>query len=274
MDKLKERWEFIVGYVALIVSISAFKDELSQINLNMGFASATAAQFLFVLILGFIATMHLFLIPFLLSSTRYANIKLVTWLESFSYFVFALLTVSPIFVLLSIVFNSLLNTLRSIPIGTKDIITGSTSAIIAIIFNIISYYVAGRYRKQKYSSEKQELESREIKEFENVQKLYGDGYYSQSILEAFKVMELHLRRLIMQKDIPFRSNKFQDVLEVSLKLQLISKPDLGSINRIRQMRNSAAHLDVEFTKAQAGEAIDFIKELIRKTSTDDNNSAA
>ena len=33
MDKLKERYEIIIGFVALIVSLSAFKEELTKINL-------------------------------------------------------------------------------------------------------------------------------------------------------------------------------------------------------------------------------------------------
>ena len=274
MDKLKERWEFIVGYVALIVSLSAFKDELTRINLNLGFLTTTAAKFLFALILGFIFTLHLYLIPFLLSSTRYANIRLLKLLESLSYFIFVFLTVSPIFMLVSIGINSLVNFIRSIPIDEKDVVTSSVSLAIGIILAIVSNIVAVRYRRQKYSSEKQELEFQEIREFENAQKLFNDGYYSQSILEAFKVMELHLRRLILQKDVPFRSTKFQDVLELVLRLELLNKSEIAAINRIRQMRNSAAHLDVDFTKAQAGEAISFIKELIRKTSNQSNSIAA
>lgn len=265
MDKLKERWEFIVGYVALIVSLSAFKDELTRINLNLGFLTTTAAQFLFALILGFIFTLHLYLIPFVLSSTRYANIRLLKFLESLSYFIFVFLTVSPIFMLVSIGINSLVNFIRSIPIDEKDVVTSSVSLVIGIIIAIVSNIVAVRYRRQKYSFEKQELEFQEIKEFENAQKLFNDGYYSQSILEAFKVMELHLRRLMLQKDVPFRSTKFQDVLELVLRLELLNKSEIAAINQIRQMRNSAAHLDVDFTKTQAGEAISFIKELIRKT---------
>jgi hypothetical protein len=274
MNKLRERWEFIIGYVALIVSLSAFKEELTHINLNLGFITTTAAQFLFILIIGFFITLHLYLIPFLLSSTRYANIRILRYLESLSYFIFVLLAVSPIFMLIVIGINNFVNIISLIPIQTKDVLTSLISAIIAIITSIVANSVAVRYRKQKYSSEKQELEFQEIKEFENAQKLFNDGYYSQSILEAFKALELHLRRLIAQKDVPFRSTRFQDVKEMSMKLELISKSEIAVIDNIRQMRNSAAHLDVEFTKAQASDAISFIKELIRKTSNSSNNSAA
>jgi uncharacterized membrane protein len=274
MDKLKERWEIIVGYVALIVSLSAFKEDLALINLNLGLFSFNAAQFLFGLILSFLFALNLYLIPFLLSSTRYASIKIFSFLESFAYFMFALLAVSPFFVLFAVGINSLINLLRNIPIQTKDPVISSVSSIIGVVLALISNIIALKYRRQKYSAQKQELEELEIKEFESAQKLFNDEYYSQSILEAFKTLELHLKRLIIQRDLPFRSNKLQDILDVALKLKLISHNDIKTIDQIRKMRNSAAHLDVNFTKAQASEAISFMRDLIKRTSTQPNNSAA
>lgn len=266
MDKLKERWEFIVGYVALIVSLSAFKDELTFINLDIGFSVFNSAQFLFALILGFLFSLHIYLIPFLFSSTKYADKKIFSYLESFSYFIFVLLSVSPFFIFLAVGINNVINLLKTIPVETKNVLNSSITFIIGILSGILSSIIAYKYRKQKYSTQKQELEFEEIKEFENAQKLFTDGYYSQSILEAFKVLELHLRRLIIQKDIPFRSNKFIDILEMAMKLELISYDERKIVDQIRQMRNSAAHLDVAFTKAQAEETISFIKKLIMKTS--------
>jgi len=273
MDKLKERWEFIVGYFALVVSLSAFKEELAKIYLNLGFSSINAADFLFALILGFLLALHIYLIPFLLSTTRFASIKILAFLEKLAYFCFVLLSVSPIIVLSAVGLNSIINTIKSIPVETKDILNSSVTAIIGVIFSVISNIIALRYRKQKYSTEKQELETQEIKEFENAQKLFNDSYYSQAILEAFKVLELHLKRLIIQKDVPFRSNKLQDIIEMALKLKLISPIEVDKINQIRKMRNSAAHLDVNFTRDQANEAITLIKTLILNTLDLDNNNA-
>lgn len=274
MDKLKERWEFIVGYVALIVSLSAFKDELTAINLNLGFYSFSAAQYLFILILSFLFSLHLYLIPFLLSATRYANLRVLAFIESLSYFIFVFLASSPFFVLLAVGVNILLNMLRTIPINSKDLVSTSVTSIIGVIFGIISNIIASKYLKQKYSNQKQELELLEISEFENAQRLFNDGYYSQSILEAFKVLELHLKRLISQKDIPFRSNKIQDLITVAHKLELINQDEIEKFNRIRKMRNSAAHLDVNYTKAQSEEAIVFIKELIKRANEQNNKKAS
>jgi len=39
------------------------------------------------------------------------------------------------------------------------------------------------------------------------------------------------------------------------------------------MRNSAAHLDVDFTKSQAQEAIEFIKVLIKRANEQNDKKA-
>lgn len=272
MDKLKERWEFIVGYVALIVSLSSFKDELDKIELDLGFTIFTASKFLFVLIICFFFALHLYLIPFLFSSSKYADKKIFRYLEKSSYFIFVLLSLSPFFVCFSVLIYYLINLFNNITPETKSTINSAAMIIIGIVLGAFSNIIAKKYILQKYSTQKQELEFEEIREFENAQKLFSSGYYSQSILEAFKVLELHLRRLIVQKDIPFRSNKFQDLLDMAIKIDVISKKDWATINDIRKMRNSAAHLDVDFTRAQANDAINFIKQLIRNTTTTNSNA--
>lgn len=270
MGKLKERLEIIIGYVALIVSLSAFKNELASFNINVGFFSFNVAQYLFTLILAFLFSLHFYLIPFMLSATRYANLKILSFIESLSYFIVVFLTLSPFFVLILVCINLSLSMLRSIPKGSID----SFIELISIILGVSSLYLSSvtkrKYLEARFLDEKQKLESLEILEFENVQKLFNDGYYSQSILEAFKVFESHLKRLITQKNIPIRSGKLQDLILVAKKLELISEDENEIFNKIRMMRNSVAHLDVDFARTQAQEAISFIKELIKKAS--DNNS--
>jgi len=267
MNSLKDRWEIIVGYVALIVSLSAFKDELRALPLNLGFYHTTCADFLFTLILGFLAALHFYLIPFFLSSTRFANLTVLRWLEQFAYFAFVMLATSPVVLALIVGANSAIEYLLSLPPNTQSFAYKAITAGFTSLLSFFSGFLAARYRRQKYSAERQNLENQEIHDLESSQKLFDDSYYSQSILEAFKVLELHLRRLINEKDVPFRSTKFQDLLDVALKLKLIHHSDQKRIDDIRQMRNSAAHLNVAFTKEQAAQAISFVRELIIRTQT-------
>jgi HEPN domain-containing protein len=150
--------------------------------------------------------------------------------------------------------------------NTKTIATIIIQLIVGAAVGAISGLISDKFLKQKYSNENQKLEDLGIKDFEITQKLFADGYYSQSILEAFKCLEIHLKRLVLEKGIYLRTSLIQDVIQIAKKNDLLSEKDIAIINNIRNMRNSAAHLDIDYTKQQADEAIIFIKELIKRNT--------
>jgi len=118
--------------------------------------------------------------------------------------------------------------------------------------------------KQKKEKQQEELECQEIKELERATRLLNDGYYSQAILETFKVLELHLFKLLKKLDVRVQKHRFHDIQSFAVKKEIISNDDVMIINAIRQMRNSAAHLDTEHTKEQAEKAVIFVRSLIQR----------
>lgn len=273
MSKLKERWEFIVGYIALIVSFSAFKEELSAFTINGGFYSFSASQYLLFLNIGFFIDLHFYLIPYLLSSTRLNGSKLLSNMELLSYFIFSTLAFSPIILLCIYLMNVLYAYFHFFLVGIRSNVhlLNSFTIIMLSVAIFINIIISLRIRRSVYISLRQKLSSDEISLLEISQKLYNDGYYSQSILEAFKVLELHLKKLIAQKDIPVRSNNFLDIFNIVKKLKLIDESDYQKINNMREMRNSAAHLDISHTKQEAENSLFFVKDLIKKTSAGDSS---
>ncbi|MDP3444520.1 MAG: hypothetical protein Q8T08_16805, partial [Ignavibacteria bacterium] len=94
MKLLKDRYEFIIGFVAVIISLSAFKEELSLIRIDLGLFQFSLANYFFYLILGFVITLHIYIIPYILSFTNYSSSKLFSHIELFSYILFTLLAIS------------------------------------------------------------------------------------------------------------------------------------------------------------------------------------
>lgn len=258
MSKLKTRYEFIIGYVAIIISLSAFKEELGSFNLDLGYIEFSASNYLFSLILGSLLGLHIYIVPFLFSSTKYANLRIFSLLENISYTFFIFLALSPFLVGFSILINNSLKVFISLPNIVVSIITG----IIGVITGVMAQFLSQKYIRQKNIDRYESLENQEIVEIEKSQKLFNDGYYSQSIVEAFKVLEIHLKRILSKKNVYFKSHRFNDLIAISTKLQIINDSDISRINEIRKMRNSAAHLDIDFTKQQAGDTLEFIKVLI------------
>ena len=135
-----------------------------------------------------------------------------------------------------------------------------------IISSVIAKVLVDKYLKQKKDRQQEELESQEIRELEIASRLLHDGYYSQAILEAFKVLELHLFKQLKKRDIRVQKNRFADILQFSQSNRILNNDDLNIINEIRDMRNSAAHLDIQHTEEQAEKALLFIKNLIKRNA--------
>lgn len=95
MKEIKDRWQFIVGFVAIIISLSAFKDELNKIVVDFRFISFSLSQYLFILIVSFISLIHLYVIPYIFSTTKYSNLKIFRHIESLSYILFIVIVISP-----------------------------------------------------------------------------------------------------------------------------------------------------------------------------------
>jgi hypothetical protein len=70
MEKVKSRLEILLIYVTLIVSLSAFKEELSKIYLSLSYSEITASQYLLYCVYGFSLCLYLYILEFILSDTR------------------------------------------------------------------------------------------------------------------------------------------------------------------------------------------------------------
>ena len=70
MDRQKERYQLVIGFVAIVISLSAFKDQLDKVKLNLGFASLTLSDYLLSLTLGFVLVVYIYTIPFLFITTK------------------------------------------------------------------------------------------------------------------------------------------------------------------------------------------------------------
>lgn len=141
--------------------------------------------------------------------------------------------------------------------------------ILSIVTSII-------YFENKNKLRQDEIEKEEILELENAMKLYDSNFYSQAILESFKVLELHLIKLFSKRqiNIPRHQFNFNELFNYAIKLELLDKEDFATVHEISKMRSTSAHLDVEHTKQQATKANNFIKYLIEKTSHNEIKTTA
>ncbi|MFT3911493.1 MAG: hypothetical protein QM737_18865 [Ferruginibacter sp.] len=269
MEQNKNRYELILGFVTLIISFSAFKDELKAINVNLGFYSFTLADYLLKVVYGFSLCLYLYILEKIARQSKRINSwKIVNFIEQFAFIIFVFIILSPIILLLVYFFYKGFNNYSKLSSQAKEVLASLFTTLLGFIGGLVSTFVAWKYSKAKDKSRQEEIEKEEIVELESALKLYSSEFYSQSILEAFKVLETHFIKLFAKRGIKVQRNQFNfsELFKEAIKLELLDDDDIATIKEIRQMRNSAAHLDITHTKEQATKTIEFIKYLLNKTS--------
>ncbi|MGN6265012.1 MAG: HEPN domain-containing protein [Ginsengibacter sp.] len=266
MEKNNKRYELIFGFVTLILSFSAFKDELKEIKVNLGFFNFTLAEYLLKIVYGFGICIYLYIIERIARQSKKLNSwKIIDYIEKAAFIFFVFIILTPVLLLFTYIFYLPFDHLpeKERELLLAIIIVGLIS--LAVISSIVTSLI---YFKAKSKLKQEEIEKEEILELENAMKLYDSNFYSQAILEAFKVLELHLIKLFSKRQINISRHQFSfsELFNYAIKLKLLDEEDIATVHEIRKMRNTASHLDVEYTKQQATKAINFIRYLIEKTS--------
>lgn len=263
MKEIKDRWQFILGFAAIIISLSAFKDELKEIIIDFNFISFSLSTYLFVLIFSFISVIHLYAVPYIFSSTKYSNYKIFKHIESLSYILFLIIILSPSILFISYLLQLLLIQITGLDEKTKSFLTGILVSIISLITFLFSAKMVKRYRLTRKSIEQLEITEREVKSFEIADKLINDGYYNQSLFEAFKILEISLYKILRQRDLIFRRGNFLEMIDMARKYNIFPDEQIEQINQIRIKRNEFAHnIESKVTKEEAENAQKLIKEII------------
>lgn len=93
-EVFKQRFEYIIGVLALMISLSNFKDELKVIIINLGFLKFNLAEYFLYLILAAIVSLHFYFIPefFPIDKSFYMKFKKGLHIISFTILFFCLMT--------------------------------------------------------------------------------------------------------------------------------------------------------------------------------------
>lgn len=264
MESIKNKYEIILGFVTLIISLSAFKDELSNISIETGLINFTLSDFLLWIIIGFSICLYLYVVEKICKDTKIGHWKIFNVIIYTAYFLFTSILITPILIGIGI---GLYFLYKLLPVDFNYIIhflhftlTITTALTITIILHFSSRF----FVNQRNLKLQDDIEIQEIKDLDNAIKFFNDGYYSHSVLESYKVLEAHLFKKLIAKQIRIAKHRFNDLIQLSLKENIINQGDLPSINDIKEMRNTAAHSDSQHTKKQAELALEYVKKLIKK----------
>lgn len=263
--QIKERYDFLIWFIATILSLSAFKEELDLIIINLSFIQFSVASYLFWIIICFFIILQIYLIPYVLSSTKFRNHIFLNQLEKFSYVIILLIIFSPIIILILYI---LLKVIYIIDLYSGKLNIDLISYLIFLFTWILSWIgsvkITNKIKSKEKSEEISDLVYKEIKFIEMSDKLMKDEYYNQAFLEAYKSLEVHLFKILKTNDFIFRSWSLLEMLTIAKKYNIISEDEIKKLNKIRIVRNNIVHGTWELvTKEEIKESISSIKEIIK-----------
>ncbi len=265
-ENFRDRYEFVISFIAVIVSFGAFKEELQAFFIDIGFFNFNLSQYFLFVVIGFSASFYLYSIERVFSKTVVGNWKIFNYIIISAYSIFVLLLFSPVIIILSYLATLLVTSFNKIPSTLLENIITTLLIIISCGAGGASIIIAIKYFRNKRERTIEELEEQELEELDLASRLYHDGYFSQAILETFKTLELHLYKVLNQHNLRAQKQHFNRILRYAQEHNILQESDVQKISEIKKMRNGAIHVEKSFTKEQAENVLHFTKDFIKRTS--------
>jgi len=267
LDQSKDKSNFVVAFLAAVLALVVFEKNLKLMKVHLGFYEPTLFQIisLFSIFLGLSA--YFYALDYIRYGTKFQNNFLFRLIIPIADFLYVLSMIIPIGILIIWIGNIFLNKMSGLIKEVKNNIYVINSLFSVLIGILGSFFSLVYTKKRIIDLEKELSESFKIareSRLEKANKFYAEKFYSVSILEAFKVLELTLRSRLEEKGFRTKNLKIIDLSNLALKMGLITKNDLSYIKELRAMRNKVAHLDISFSKENADFVFKSVKNILDK----------
>ncbi|MBI3109800.1 HEPN domain-containing protein [Candidatus Daviesbacteria bacterium] len=260
-DFTREKYAFIVAFVAALFAFTSFKTELSLIIIDLGIFSPNLLQLMIVFLVLLSLSIYFFAFDSIRYRTRIQNSPIFRIFIILADVFYVMGIVFPLFILLLWITNVGLNYLlkSQFPL-LNTLINIVVSLITAFITLFISKLKISGLR-DKYS---REIEIQEESQLERAKELFDKKFYSESILEAYKVIELVIRKELEKKGYRTIGLPTFTIIESAVKSEIIDKELLSEIEKLRLMRNKASHFYTSFNSKDAKSALDLVEKILNK----------
>ena len=256
----KDKSTFVVALLAALLAFTAFKEELSDITILLGTYQINFLNLLIVFFILLASAAYVYALDYSRQGTRHQNFLLFRWILPFANFLYNAALIYPIIITLILIVNYLISLIKITYLPTEiiSIFTSIISVIIGAIGAIVSSKSMTKRNRLQLS---EKLEERAQKQLRKAKRLYENEFYSECILELFKVLSLNISGQLEVKGISTKN--FSPLLIISLakKEKIISEESLDNLELAREMRNKVAHADTSFSKSAA----DFIFKAVKNT---------
>jgi hypothetical protein len=263
--KFKDQSNFLVAFLASVISLAAFKDDLSNIHIDLFQHYPSMFNLCMPIVIILLISAYLSALTFVIDSINfYVPLKGLLLIVATAFGIIGLIL--PIAYIIIWGFSEFLR-LFSISKNNLQILASISQLITVTLVLYTSTKLALNYQKDHKQSEAIEiLINDSIELFENVQivnKIKPDDHQQQYLIkygEVFKFVKDYL-------DINGYSVKQIDLLKAAkilVKLNVINSNDLQTIRNLNDLRNTYAHGGIERMPSRPINALKQIDEIHEK----------
>jgi hypothetical protein len=260
-DTLKDfdkRYNVAATIAGLALSFAAFKDELKLYEIPLVFGNVSLS-WLFLFALGALFfSLWLYVISSVILLPRWPQLKFIQYVPRFAHFMFVLTLLSPIFVALLWLADLAVSGVQSLDEAELDIL-GS-------ILTALSAFAAGIASRTLWNAQKQTqsefLREREGSELASAKVLLTTGHHRAAIIEAFRALDLFLIRELLQRGYDVKQIPPRVMLTLAASKGVLTIELARELNRLRELRNKAAHGEAEMDKLEVARGVELIESVI------------
>lgn len=258
---IKDKAVFVLGFLAIFIALSPFKQELSKININIGGSedfNLLGALVVFTALL--IISVYLYALDYTkYNFPKYQNSIIFRWIIPLANLFYSLAIWFPLMIILMMIIN----------IGPiKTFINYAKVPIIWIdLFLIFILLIIGIYKalKNKDNGDEEKsnlLEESRIKSLYKSLALIKKDFYGEALIEVYKAIEQYIKeRLLSEKRYTTKYMPMRELLDLAYKNKLIDTKDMIMIKDLQGLRNKAVHSFKIISKENAEFGIEVAKKV-------------
>jgi HEPN domain-containing protein len=137
-----------------------------------------------------------------------------------------------------------------------------------VLSQVAAWWFRARLSDKDRNVTLEQLAEQEIAALNRAREMFDSDHYDLSVIEAWKALELRLRRALLMKGITTRSGSPEALIHRATKAGLLSKGALGLLQTLRQQWNIAVSVE-PLTREAADSALTAARNILSTIPVED-----
>lgn len=247
---------FIVAFFAAFIALNFYSDFFDGIKLLFGAYKYSFNMIFNLMLTSLFISVYFFALDYIKPDSSY-EMKIFQYFIIVGNFFYAL---TMIILPISLIIHGTSYIFINLNIKPEFI-----SLIIGIIGSLMANLLSGKITRRDKEEAVGVIQLKEENAIRQAEELYKGGFNSAALVEMGKLIEIALQKALLQKrNIDIKRASLVRLLDIALKTELIDSKMAHSIKEIRNMRNKAAHLDIEFKREDAEWALNETNQVLQE----------